>query len=264
MKLTDTAQKILEERYYVGEEDSWAHICDRVSDTIASNETSDEIKWSKKFYDILYDQKFLPNSPCLMNAGTDIGQLCACFVLPVEDSMEGIFDAIKNAALVNKTGGGTGFSFSRLRPKDSRVQSTNGVASGPVSFIKVFNAATDVVKQGGRRRGANMGVLRVDHPDVIEFIKAKEKERDLANFNLSVALTDEFMEDVKNNKDFKLINPLTGKVIDEMFSHYLWDLITTKAHANGEPGVLFIDAANRSNPTPWLGDFESTNPCGKH
>jgi len=263
LKLTDTAQKILEERYYVGEEYEWNDICDRVAVAISDNE-KESSKWYEKFKDILYNQKFLPNSPCLMNAGTDIGQLCACFVLPVEDSMVGIFDAIKNAALVNKTGGGTGFSFSRLRPKDSKVQSTNGVSSGPVSFIKVFNAATDVVKQGGRRRGANMGVLRVDHPDIIEFIKAKEKEGELANFNLSVALTDEFMEAVKNNyNQFVLWDSNKKEAAEIINPQELWNLITTKAHSNGEPGVLFIDAANRANPTPWLGDFESTNPCGE-
>jgi ribonucleoside-diphosphate reductase alpha chain len=260
--LTDTAEAVLSKRYYLEGED-WAELCSRVAMAIGAAGT-DNHGYYGRFFDMLYRQDFLPNSPCLMNAGTELGQLCACFVLPIEDSLAGIFDSIKHGALVNKTGGGTGYSFSRLRPKNSTVCSTSGVASGPISFAKVFDAATDVVKQGGRRRGANMGVLRVDHPDIMEFINVKRTPGVLTNFNLSVAVTDEFMRAVENDSVFFLQDPETKRTHGHALkARAIFDAIIDAAWDNGEPGILFIDAANRANPTPWLGEFEATNPCGE-
>ena len=267
-QLTETAETVLERRYYLKDAagqplENWEGLCRRVSDAVAGvdRDLPDFEGLSDRFFSMIYSLDFLPNSPCLMNAGTDLGQLSACFVLPVDDSMDGIFSAVRNGALVHKTGGGTGYSFSRLRPKNSAVQSTQGVASGPLSFMQVFDAATETIKQGGKRRGANMGVLRVDHPDILDFIVAKQDQTRFTNFNFSVAITDAFMAAVKNDLEYDLIDPSTREVVDTLRAREVFDRIVDLAWHNGEPGVLFIDAANRDNTTPQLGDFEATNPC---
>lgn len=272
-EISKNALTVLEKRYLGKDEEgnlieTVEGMFRRVSDTIAAadakyDNTADTVALSQEFYELMTELRFLPNSPTLMNAGRMLGQLSACFVLPVEDSMEGIFDSVKNAALIHKSGGGTGFSFSRLRQSGSAVRSTGGVASGPVSFMKVFNAATEAVKQGGTRRGANMGVLRIDHPDILEFINCKEDNKEITNFNISVGITEAFMEAVEKQSDYDLIDPKTGQAVGHLSAEKVFDMIVDHAWQNGEPGIIFLDRLNRDNVTPTQGEIESTNPCGE-
>ncbi len=272
--LSPNAETVLTRRYLRKDEEGkpledYKAMFWRVAASVAGEEKKYEKSTYKPqdlgriFYQMLVERKFLPNSPTLMNAGTSLGQLAACFVLPVGDSMDEIFDSIKHAALIHKSGGGTGFSFSRLRPKDSRVGSTGGIASGPLSFLKIFNTATEQVKQGGTRRGANMGILRVDHPDIIEFIRAKERDGELNNFNLSVALTEDFMQAVELDGEYSLVAPHTGGEKGRLKARDVFSLLVHKAWESGDPGIIFLDRINKDNPTPQLGEMESTNPCGE-
>jgi ribonucleoside-diphosphate reductase alpha chain len=272
---TESAMKVMKERYLArdsqGRQETPEDMCWRVATAIAAAEeqwgrSSEEIEAiAEEFYQVMVDNLFLPNSPTLMNAGTNNGLgYSACFVLPIEDSIEGIFDAIKYAALIHKSGGGTGFAFSRLRPKGSQVRTTAGVASGPVSFMRVFDAATEQVKQGGRRRGANMGILRVDHPDIVEFINSK-LQGGITNFNISVAATDRFMEALSKNARYELIDPRTQRVTGTLAAREVFEQIIRAAWQTGDPGMVFIDRINasRANPVPEIEEIEATNPCGE-
>lgn len=269
--LSSNAITVLEKRYLIKGNDGQpvetpAELFRRVAVNIASVESrfgGDPSLMALRFYAMISTLKFLPNSPTLMNAGRELQQLAACFVLPIEDSMNSIFTAIKDTALIHQSGGGTGFSFSNLRPAFDKVNSTGGVASGPISFMKVFNSATEAVKQGGTRRGANMGVLKVDHPDIMSFITCKEDNSSLNNFNISVGITEEFMKAVETNEDYCLVNPNTNKVTKKLSARKVFDRIVDMAWKNGEPGILFLDRINRSNPTPHVDSFEATNPCGE-
>ncbi|MCX5994997.1 MAG: vitamin B12-dependent ribonucleotide reductase, partial [Chloroflexi bacterium] len=271
--ISPNARAVLERRYLVKDEkgkviESPEDMFRRVAHHIATadliyNPKADITEKEEEFYQAMLNMEFLPNSPTLMNAGRELGQLSACFVLPIDDSMSSIFDTLKYTALIHKSGGGTGFSFSRLRPEGDRVGSTGGVASGPVSFMKAFDAATDVIKQGGKRRGANMAILNVDHPDILKFIAAKEDNTSLTNFNISVAISEKFMKAVESGSDYELINPRTRKIVDKLNAKEVFDRIVDMAWKNGDPGIVFLDRVNRDNPTPKLGMVESTNPCGE-
>ena len=267
--ISENARKVLAKRYLVRDAEGKVtetpeDLFRRVATSIASvNPEEERGALGDIYYEMMATMDFMPNSPTLMNAGRPMGQLSACFVLPVGDSMPEIFEAIKQTALIHQTGGGTGFSFSRLRGKGTIVKSTGGEASGPISFMEVFNTATGAVSQGGKRRGANMGILRVDHPDILDFIECKTDQTKITNFNISVAITDTFMKAVQADGEYDLIAPETGKVVKSLPARMVFDKIAHHAWVNGEPGLFFIDTANRENPTPSRWSYEATNPCGE-
>jgi ribonucleoside-diphosphate reductase alpha chain len=270
-KLTVNALEVLRQRYLLRDEDeriveSPAELFKRVARAVGAADSSyggNPNETENVFYGMMSRLEFMPNTPTLFNAGTRLGQLSACFVLPVEDSLEGIFTSAKNMALIEQSGGGVGFDFSRLRPKGDIVKSTKGVASGPVSFMRIFDTGTEIIKAGGKRRGAMMAVLRVDHPDIIEFITSKQQPGFLSNFNISVAVTDEFMKAVEENGEYWLVNPRNKEKTKKLMAKEVWDLMAKSAWMSGDPGIIFIDEINRHNPTPQVGRIKSTNPCGE-
>lgn len=266
--LTANAVEILRERYFLRDSkgdvrESVHQLFRRVAEHAASLEKKDKAQWVDTFHRVMSDLEFLPNSPTLMNAGLPNGQLSACFVLPVEDRLEAIFTTLKNAALIHQSGGGTGYNFSKLRPKDDLVSTSGGRSSGPIAFMKVYDAATEHVKQGGRRRGANMGILNVNHPDIEMFVTSKSEGENLQNFNISVGITDDFMEAVEKDKEWQLVNQRTKKVSKTIRARALFGLITEQAQKTGDPGLIFLDTINKGNPLPKQGSIQSTNPCGE-